>query len=209
MLPPEHVFPPRELLDNSLGDANPTSGPKWTGGDKILMQRAIANMPGVSAGDFRCYATLLFAIHDSKTGLCVASAERGSKKSGLSPRGWRASIRHLRELGIIGYVKNTGGRSQANYYILKSLHGVQGLSVEWGNRMPRNPSEKPEPIAGYRQQKPGKRSIKPGTDSRRNNMNSDSYQKVGGAPACAPAFRRSEAPLATSTPVTRRARRQS
>ena len=78
MLPAEHVFLPRELLDNSFGHANPTCGPKWTGGDKILMQRAIANMPGVSAGDFRCYATLLFAIHDSKTGLCVASAERGN-----------------------------------------------------------------------------------------------------------------------------------
>src|SRR5690349_17877532 len=129
-------------------------GPAWTATDKILMQRALAKMPGITSGSFRFYSSLLWDFHSSDTGLCCPSIEQASDNSGLSEKGARNAARALKNVGAIDYDKNTGGRSRPNYYIIKSLHGLPSLQDTWATRVPLKPGERNlAPIADFQGRK--------------------------------------------------------
>ncbi len=119
---------------------------------KVKLIEALCKDPRLSAKQFRVAVTLILRFHNTKTGKCCPSYGQLAEAANVSKSTAARAVKRLRQMGVVDFAPNDGGRSRHTFYILKKVSPVAPLGeARVGKAVARGTAAVP-PVAPQRTQ---------------------------------------------------------
>ena len=86
-----------------------------------MLAARLCRDPRLTANQLRVALTLLLHFHNTRSGACFPSYQQLANASCTSKTTAKRTTKKLKEMGVIDFPSNMGGRSRRNFYVFKTV----------------------------------------------------------------------------------------